>query len=247
MSKVYLINVGANTSERSRARCPVFTNGSFIYVPFSYDEKGTDGYREYPKAARPYIRRMEGRNTHCDPDWERLTYGDNCNNPRARALKRVVEDDVLLFWTLLWLNTGNTWDDFSGEQRWCFIGALRVREILGPGQRPEDAKSSRVARAKQNVHFYRGQLDAANYVFIGCTKHSRLFAKAVDLQVTDRAGLLYRSIHTADGRRLSLNGEPRWNTSLRAIRAVWDLGLPTSAPEPRLPETRFFVTLDTTY
>jgi hypothetical protein len=226
MSKVYLINIGANTSDRSRARCPVFANGSWIYVPFSYEEKGTNGYRAYPKVARPYIRNMDGRNTHCDPDWTGLTYGDNCDNPRGRALRRVVEDDILLFWALLWPNTGNSWADFTGEQRWCFVGALRVREILRPGQRPEDAKSSRVARAKQNVHFYRGQLDTGNYVFIGCTKHSGRFTKAVDLQVTNRAGLLYRTIHTASGGRLSLNGTPRWNTSLRASRAVWDLDIP---------------------
>ncbi len=40
------------------------------------------------------------------------------------------------------------------------------------------------------------------------------------------AGLLYRTIHTASGGRLSLKGTPRWNTSLRASRAVWDLDIP---------------------
>ena len=234
MSKVYLINIGANSSDRSRARCPVFDGDTFVYVPFSYMKKGSDGYREYPRDAWPYIQNLEDRSTHRDPDWTRLTYGDNCDNPRARALRRVVEDDILLFWALLWPNTGNSWADFTGEQRWCFIGAWRVREILRPGQRPEDAKSSRVSRAKLNVHFYSGELEVGNYVFMGCTKHSRLFTKAIDLQVANSAGLLYRSIQTAGGERLSLNGAPRWNTSLRSSRPVWDLDIPKQCARAKI-------------
>lgn len=225
MSKVYLINIGANTSDSSRARSPVFADGRYVYVPFSYEEEGTDGCREYPEAAQNYIRHLDGRSTHCDPDWTGLTYGDNCDNRRARALRRVVEDDILLFWALLWFNSGDSWADFTGEKHWYFIGALRVREILRPGQRPEDAKSSRVARAKRNVHFRQGRLDAGNYVFIGCTKHSTQFTKAVDLQVTHSEGLIYRTIRTARGGPLSLDGTPHWSSSLRSCRPVWNLGI----------------------
>jgi len=129
MSKVYLINIGANTSDRSRARCPVFANGSWVYVPFSYKERGTDGYHEYPKAARPYIRNMDGRNTHCDPDWTGLTYGDYCLNRRARALASARSGNILLFWGLLWRNIAKNWDGFTGEKGWYLFGAFRIRRF----------------------------------------------------------------------------------------------------------------------
>jgi hypothetical protein len=126
---------------------------------------------------------------------------------------------------LLWANKGSTWGDFTGERRWCIIGALRVREILRPGQRPGDAKSSRVARAGKNAHFWRKKLQPGDYVFLGCTKLSRLFPKAVDLQVSSRTGLLYKTIRTAQGAKLTPNTKPRWNSSLRSIRAIWDLSI----------------------
>ncbi|SRR6266480_1592494 len=97
MSKIFLVNVGANTSDRSRARSPVFKGGRFIYVPFSFKRRGNDGFKDYPARTRPFIRTMHGRSTHCDPDWDNYTYGDNCLNRRARALATARAGDILLF------------------------------------------------------------------------------------------------------------------------------------------------------
>jgi hypothetical protein len=226
MSKVYLVNVGANSAHSSTARSPLFDDGSFVFVSFPHP--GMRGVRPYPLEALPFVRGIDIHDTHGDPDWQYLTYGDGCDSPRARALKRVVEDDVLLFWGLFWRNNGDGWDAFTGERRWCMIGALRVREILEAGQRAADASPSRIKRARRNVHFYRGELDPGNRVFIGCTRYSRLFPVAVDLEVGKRSGLLYRTIRTASGNVLALGGKPDWNSSLRSCRPVWDLADPKS-------------------
>ena len=221
MSNVYLVNIGANTAHSSQARSPLFDDGTFTFVSFPHPNK--PGIRPYPVEAQPFVKKKFINQTHSDPDWKNLTYGDDCRNRRAIALKKVVEDDVLLFWGLLWRNTGKEWKTFTSERRWCLIGALRVREILKPGQLPTDAKSTRVKRAQQNVHFHREELEPGNFVFIGCTRYSRLFPVAVDLEVTNQSGLLYRTVRTGSGNPLTLNGKPKWSNSLRSCRRIWDL------------------------
>lgn len=238
MSKVYLVNVGANSAHGATARSPIFDNGSFVFVSFPHS--GTRGMRPYSATARPFVRGIDIHDTHNDPDWQNLTYGDGCDNPRASALRNVVEDDILLFWALLWRNTGREWDTFTGERQWCMIGALRVREILEAGQCPGDAKSSRIARAQRNVHFYRGELDLGNRVFIGCTRYSRLFPVAVDLEVGKRSGLLYTTIRTATGTALRLGAKPDWYSSLRSCRAVWDLTDPKSRALAHIARDRIY-------
>jgi hypothetical protein len=239
MSKIYLINVGANSNHSSVARIPLFEKGTFMYVSFPHS--GLRGVRPYPAEVRPFVRGIDFNDTHFDPDWENLTYGDGCDTPRAGALKRVVENDVLLFWGLFWINNGGGWDGFTGERRWCLMGALRVREILEEGQRPTDAKSpSRIERARHNVHFCTGGLDQGNRVFLGCTRRSQLFPFAVDLEVGKRTGLLYRTIQTASGGKLSLGGKPAWSSSLRSCRVVWDLDEPKSRKLAEIARDRIY-------
>lgn len=244
MSKVFLINVGANTSDTSRARSPIFEDGRFIYVPFSYECRGADGQSEYPKQARPFIRKMQGRSTHCDPDWNNLTYGDNCANRRAAALRRVEVGDIMLFWALLWRNKGKTWQSFTGQRGWYLIGALRVSDILDQGQTPKDAKSSNRKRAAKNAHLVGGIIGESQRVFIGAKRSSRLFRRGVDLETTKRAGLLFRTVRAANGDRLGLNGRIPWYSSTRSCRMIWDLSLPEDRARARIAQKAIFQTTD---
>ncbi len=77
------------------------------------------------------------------------------------------------------------------------------------------------------MHLYRRkQLDADNYIFIGCTKHSGLFQKAVDLQAREKFGLLFRTVRSARGLALTPDGKPKWSSSNRSCRVVWNLDIP---------------------
>jgi hypothetical protein len=222
MSKVYLVNVGANRGHAAIARCPIFKDDTFIFVPFPHP--GEHGSRVCPKRAQPFLRGVDPRDVHDDPDWDALTYGDNCANPRALALTRVQPKDILLFWALLWRNRGGDWSGFSGEHGWYLIGALRVTEILDSGQRADDASPANRTRAARSVHVEPGEpLPPKNRVFIGSRRHSKLFPRAVDFQVTQGSGLIYRTIRTAKGHRLNRLGKRSWFTSTRACRAIWNL------------------------
>ena len=130
MSRVFLINIGANSRHSSVARSPRFSNGSFIFVPFP--NAGGHWIRNYPRLCGPFVR-ATSLDTHDDPDWANLTYGDDCANGRARALKQVIHGDILLFWGMLWGNRGNSWDDFDGSYGWYLFGAFRVAEIVFGG------------------------------------------------------------------------------------------------------------------
>ncbi len=242
MGRVFLINVGANISNRSIARSPIFRDGSFIYVSFSVDpvrNPTRKNYREYPPLTRPYVH-GNYLYTHDDPDWIGLTYGDDCRTSRAAALRSVQEGDILVFWTLLWRNTGQGWADFTGDYNWYLIGALRVAGILEGGQQPQDAKPPFIERATRNVHFTGGRLFPGNRVFIGDERYSACFAKAVDMGAREETGLLYTTIQQASGAALQLHGPVKWYTSLRSCRVVWNLDRLDDLAKARIARDRIW-------
>ena len=222
MSRIFLINVGANSAHRSSARCPLFSDGSFVYVPFPHSE-GVNGAFPYSTEAWPFTNGLTWYQTHADPDWDHLTYGDFGFNPRAAALDGAGVGDTLLFWALLWDNPGDNWTTFTNAQSWHLIGSLRVEEILREGDSPSDASASNCLRAEYNAHFSSSRLEEGHVVFIGDVRHSRLFEYAVPFVTKlTRSSLLYRSFRTAAGERLPLSGK-HWSGYTRSCRVICEL------------------------
>lgn len=233
---IYMINVGVNTGQYSRARSPIFNAAprntpNFIYVPF-YSTNPDETVCKYPDECLPFLNPkyatdVSGR-AHADPDWNNCTYGDNCNNPRGAALRNVSNGDILLFWGLLCDSTNGGWSGFKDDQKgWYLLGVLRVEKKFCAGCDLAKVSPKVRKRALKNVHF-RGKenLYQDNYVFVGDTRYSGLFRRAVDLQVRLEEGLIYRVFRTAAGERLPLHGRPRWPSALRCCRKVLDLNLP---------------------
>jgi len=129
MTKIYFINVGANTSHEGRARGPILSDGSWTYVPFPRDKEHEHG-QNFPDSAIPCIRVPSGFKCHLDPDWDRLTYGDSCHEPRGRSLLKTQKGDILLFWALLWKTDQNSLVFGSHEKGWYLIGAIRTEYIV---------------------------------------------------------------------------------------------------------------------
>jgi hypothetical protein len=225
MSRIYLINIGANTGHRQLARCPIFADGRFVYVSFP-DE---DGRQTYPTAMRPFLSPRCPSSTHLDPDWDDATYGDNCRNPRARALLKAKRNDILLFWALLWPNAGHSWATWTEEGRgWYLIGAIRIEETLEAGDSVLKVKPENRDRARRNAHVIEGNIRSASRnrldrVFVGFKKHSRRFARAVDWEIYKTGGLFQRAVRTTDDKQVNWKRPPRWNSVTRSCRAVWDL------------------------
>jgi hypothetical protein len=226
MSRIYLVNVGANTSHAVRARSPIFKDGSFKYVSFPYRSADVSEAPAYPKDVASFVRmeKLAGWETHADPDWPRLTYGDYCRNPRAAALAKVQPGDTLLFWGLLWENRGSDWSGFTGAQGWYLLGAMRVKYAVGNRADLMRLPRSDQSRARANAHFAGGSdLDAGHRVFLGDEPHSIRFAHAVDLEALRPDGLLFKAFTMANRSPLASSGKPHWSSCLRACRVMWDL------------------------
>jgi hypothetical protein len=222
MSKIYLINVGANTAHRKEARSPILPDGTWRYVAFPNADAGV----AFPKDVVPYVRVKAGIKTHLDPDWTALTYGDNCAKRRARALFSVTPGDILLFWALLWRLENPDGDIFAGNARcWGLLGALRVQQVLESGKSLDELPRPLRERAQKNVHVEDGQVEATRgvRVFLGERKHSARFLKAVDLGIGRDDGLLRQTVTATDGRQIEWDRPPRWNSVTRSCRAILNL------------------------
>jgi hypothetical protein len=232
--RIYLINVGANSRHQSRARSPLFVDkhpqfhSDFLYVSFYCAANSDTARAEYPASCQSFLNpRHLGavkRFAHVDPDWENLTYGDCCDEPRGATLKNARVNDIFLFWGALYHNAGADWKGFTGEKGWYLFGCLRIQNILSATSRVSMLEPQDGERALKNIHF-RGKkhLPSNDYVFVGNPLSSCAFTRAVDLQVNDDNGLIYKAFTTADGSPLTRNGRPRWFSSLRSCRVVIDL------------------------
>ncbi len=229
MPSIYLINVGANVGHQSQVRSPVFIEDGDRFAFLTFPHK--DCTSRYLKSLHSYVKEPATSRTHLDPDWEHLTYGDNCANGRAGALRRVEVGDIFIFWALLWRIPDRTHNVFETWDRgWYLVGAMTVGHVLGPGESLSALPAEARKRALANEHIEAGRVRKADgrhdRVFVGDPRHSQLFESAVDLQVGDNFGLLRRTIFAKDGRELRWTDEgksPRWNSALRACRAVLDL------------------------
>lgn len=153
MKSIYLVNVGANTTHQGKARSPIFADGRWHFV--SFPTAPGEPSQPYPETVRPYLRGKEINTTHADPCWEDHTYGDECANPRATALKTVRPGDMLLFWGLLWAHRGGDWHGFTGERGWYLLGVLRVQEIRWTRAISPAGQSAQPGARATQCPFYR--------------------------------------------------------------------------------------------
>jgi hypothetical protein len=226
MARIYLINVGANRSHENRARGPIFPDGTWIFVPFPR-EKATQKGQRFPEMTLPYVDVPDGSKCHLDPDWDGLTYGDCCDNPRAKSLLKVKKGDILLFWALLWKTDRGSAIFDRHDRGWYLIGALRVEHILKDGERIDSLPLDIQQRVGFNAHIDEGKVKerVGERVFVGSSdlRHTRRFATAVDWEVYHDGGLMHRVVRTADGKQVRWNESPRWNSVTRSCRAILDL------------------------
>ena len=160
---------------------------------------------------------------HIDPHWDDMTYGDIVGGARGGALRRVIRGDILLFWGMLWENEGSSWEHFTGSHSWFLLGSMRVGAIIESGTRARDVPRAYRVRALRNAHFHRRLVPDGHRIFIGSRKYSRKFRRAVPLDFHRENGLAYKTCTAKSGELLVMGSRPRWGSSLRACRAMWDV------------------------
>ena len=237
--RIFLSNIGANSSHRYFS--PLFPDGTFELLPIPdspseagpYSVKLADVPLRNPAngVATDWIpERLHGLAAHYDPEFDTLTYGDNCERgARAVALKKASPGDLILFLARLQPYSGH---EPQGEAAFFLIGMLEIESILASvHERPSPEE---LARFGGNAHVLKGRNDPKNWdgfwVFAGTPRSSR-FERAVPF---DRA-LCDDVMRTADG-------EPwRWDgvrSELQVIGSYTRTVRAVLAPEQRDFEAR---------
>jgi hypothetical protein len=185
VGRVFVVNVGVNASHRLVS--PLYDDGSFTFVTI-LEERSLQGaslvrYGDVPRLRMTVPERYWAWPTHYDPEFESLTYGDNCGwAPRAAALRSARPGDALLFIARL-VRIG------SGEPVFGLVGLLEVESV-----RPNVRSCPPDARLRGNAHVRRALADPRYWdgfwLFAG-TPRSGLFPRAA-LVGRAEAELLFR-------------------------------------------------------
>ena len=158
MAKIYIINVGTNTSDENIGiMSPLFVKeNTFEFVSF-WQKNGLIRYSDIkcfnsensistylPEGVHSYY-------THNDPEFETFTYGDLPEkNPRAANLKNAVIGDFLFFLARLVPYKDG---EFESPKKGAFylIGFLKVEEIY----KTESNFIENESKIKNNAHYKR--------------------------------------------------------------------------------------------
>jgi hypothetical protein len=244
-ARIFLANIGANASHRYSS--PLYPDGTFELITIPED-RPLDGphivrYRDVSCFNDPHgpitdlvPQRYWDAPTHYDPEFDTMTYGDNCETaPRAAGLKQMAIGDFIFFIARL-----NRWNDAGQGNEFGFylIGFLEVENILrNVREMPSKAAMRRFGR---NAHVRRGLTDDSNWdgfwVFAG-SERSRRFEKAVPVTRQFAASVFSASDGTAwkwDPKRSDLQVigsytracrmviDPATTDGARRSKAFWD-------------------------
>ena len=186
MTKICLINVGANSAHR-KLRSALFSNGSFEFIPIPDPclNETTRGLRYNQlrafnglKICELISKDYQNQCAHNDPEFETYTYGDypTCH-ARAANLKRLGKGDYIFFFARLvpWSK-----GQFGSGARFAIIGFIEIEKIFKDiTRRPPEHEFNQIAN---NAHVIRGEVNSFFYdgfwVFKGSPKSMR-FSRAV--------------------------------------------------------------------
>ena len=241
-SKIFLANVGANTSHRFSS--PLFNDNTFEFIPIPETSKQTSQYSVLYKDLKSYNdpsknlvefipRRLWNQPTHNDPEFETFTYGDNCQTtPRGAALKNISEGDYLFFLAHL---TRWSRGQFTRDHGFYLIGFLEILQILKEVRsRP---KQELLLPFGSNAHIRQGLSNPLFWnrfwVFRG-SQHSQRFLRAVPFT----RELISQILTTADGSPWCWSAE-RTDLQIigsytRSCRCVIDSNYPAGLNKARL-------------
>jgi hypothetical protein len=165
---------------------PLHEDGSFtlVTIPETIDGPSLVHYGEVPRLRAVVPERYWPLPTHYDPEFETITYGDNCGTaPRAAALRGCLRGDWIFFIARLVGPNGPVF---------ALVGDLEIEDILGDVRAQPDEQAMR--RFGANAHIRRGRADPRCWdgfsVFAGSSR-SQLFQRAVVIG-REEATLLFR-------------------------------------------------------
>ena len=216
--RVFIINVGANTSHRQQS--PLFDDGTFEFVPIPSDTDEGLTYANlrqfnspnsplFDRFAVPAISPLE--NVHNDPEFATFTYGDNLS--KKGGLHHLEEGDFLFFLARLVSYSDQHFDE---NAIFALIGYIQIAERLDSSDDPmfTSPAFNRNAHVRRWVNLPESFADYA--VFKGSTD-SRRFHTAVPF---DREFVEHVPILKKDGSAWEWGGRTELSVIGSNTRAV---------------------------
>lgn len=187
-TRIFIANVGANAAHIGAGlQSPRFGDGRFEFVtipevkelrnsnsPYLLRYSDLRCYNRPDESLTRYLApRVHSWPTHYDPEFEKFSYGDECEKtPRAAALKQMRPGDLLFFLARL-ADYDEAANRFTGQAGFYLIGFLEITQIMaGIRAAPENEELS------HNAHFRRARAYPALfydgfYIFKGSSRSQR--------------------------------------------------------------------------
>ncbi len=191
--KAFTVNIGINTTTKPIRRSgPIYSNGTFNYVPIpldsgiSYEEIGLSS-----AFTRMGIEDKLGHGVHYDPEFIGFTYGTHPEDwPNVANLKQIERGDLLVFFGSLERTThellGESFPSWIADTRGMYLmGLFEVDGILTrAGERLESKLGKNAYRSNPHFDYFVQDPEDTSWIFKGSPKSS-LFPMAVPVKRTE--------------------------------------------------------------
>ena len=217
--KAMLLRVGIDKGTDG-ALAPIFTDGSFEYIPLSEknsntrekmtfkNTKGMNGiyFSEYLPD------RIINRKLHFDPEFETFTYGDQ--SVKRNYLLKLEKNDLLVFYAGL-----TPYKNSAYEEALYIIGYFHVEEVVDFSELNPELKSIYSKKYKNNAHIKSNGFDEL-VVIKGDEKRSKLLDRAVLLskKKLNKIGRGYHAVSPEMEDLLGISGSIQRSIPPRFVR-----------------------------
>ena len=217
--KAMLLRVGIDKGTDG-ALAPIFSNGSFEYIPLSEKDSKTIEKRTFETAygnnGIPFSKylpeKIKNRKLHFDPEFETFTYGDETS--KRNYLLKLEKNDYLVFYAGL-----KPYENKVYEEALYIIGYLEVEEVIDFSKLNRHELKRCIKLYKNNSHIKSEGLE--KLVIVKGYKTSKLLDKAVLLskKKLNKIGRNYHAVSPEMEDLLGISGSIQRSIPLRFVTA----------------------------
>lgn len=205
--KAMLLRVGIDKGTDG-ALAPIFSNGSFEYIPLSEKNSKTIEKRTFETTlgnkgipfSKYLPKKIKKRKLHLDPEFETFTYGDQ--TIKRNYLLKLEKNDYLVFYAGLTPFENNVY-----EEALYIIGYLEVEEVIDFDKLTPNEQMRSIQIYKNNSHI-KSQGFEKLVIVKGYVKTSKLLDKAVLLsdRKLNKIGRNYHAVSPEMENLLGISG-----------------------------------------
>jgi Nucleotide modification associated domain 3 len=205
--KAMLLRVGIDKGTDG-ALAPIFSNGTFEYIPLSEKNSKTIEKRTFETTlgnngillSKYLPEKIKKRKLHFDPEFETFTYGDQTS--KRNYLLKLEKNDYLVFYAGLTPFENNVY-----EEALYIIGYLEVEEVIDFGKLNTNEQMQCTRLYKNNSHI-KSQGFEQLVIVKGYVKTSKLLDKAILLskRKLNKIGRNYHAVSPEMENLLGISG-----------------------------------------